>query len=135
MKLGNNAKNSGGEWQTDVNDTYQIIGTRFQTYRQKQYALQYGSYFALADGTHGTNKYGMTIFPWVTTGCLGYTQLVGLSTGLSENTVDVVAAGYLFGIASMSTTQHVSTSFHNLVSVAVIVMCMMTFTSPDLEHY
>ncbi len=72
MKLGNNAKNSGGEWQTDVNDTYQIIGTRFQSYRQKQYALQYGSYFALADGTYGTNKYGMTIFPWVTTDCLGY---------------------------------------------------------------
>lgn len=40
MKLGNNAKTSGGEWQTDVNDTYQIIGTRFQSCRQKQYALQ-----------------------------------------------------------------------------------------------
>eukprot|EP00804_Cyclotella_cryptica_P030168 CCRYP_009557-RA/>CCRYP_009557-RA protein AED:0.36 eAED:0.46 QI:0/0/0/1/0/0/2/0/160 len=39
MKLGNNAKNSGGEWQTDVNDTYQIIGKRFQSHCQKQYAL------------------------------------------------------------------------------------------------
>ncbi len=60
---------------------------------------------------------------------------MGLSTGLSENTVDVVAAGYLFGIALMSTTQHVSTSFHNLVSVAVTVMCMLTFTSRHLEDY
>eukprot|EP00804_Cyclotella_cryptica_P030165 CCRYP_009558-RA/>CCRYP_009558-RA protein AED:0.23 eAED:0.33 QI:0/0/0/1/0/0/4/0/299 len=58
----------------------------------------------------------MTIFPWVTTDCLGYTQLFGLLTGLSENTVDVVTAGHLFGIASVYTTQHVSISSIILLS-------------------
>ena len=109
---------------------------RFQSHRQKQYEFQYGSYFALADGTYGTNKYGMTIFRLVTMDCLEYIQLFGLLTGLSENTVDDVAAGHLFGIASVSTTQHIRISSIILLSCfnVVIVICILTVIFSYLEQ-
>jgi len=37
---------------------------------------------------------------WVIQDALGIRHIGGISTGLSENTVDVVSAGRLFGIAS-----------------------------------
>ena len=77
-----------------------IKSTRHQTRRQKFYASQFGSYHCVGDGTFGTNKYGMTLFPWITPDSLGLSILIGSSTSRSENTVDVVASGHLFGIAS-----------------------------------
>ena len=108
MRRGREVQKNGGEWGIDVDDAMRLTGTRYQTPRQKHYARQYGSYFAIVDGTFGTNMYGMTLFPWVSSDCLGLTQLLGMSTGLSENTVDVVAAGELFSLSSNSTDDNVS---------------------------
>ena len=100
MKRGRELTKNGGEFEVDLDDTMHIKATRHQTRRQKLYAWQFGSYHCVGDGTFGTNKYGMTLFPWITPDSLGCSILMGASTSRSENTVDVVASGRLFGIAS-----------------------------------
>ena len=100
MKRGRQLNKNGGEFEVDLDDTMRIKSTRHQTRRQKLYASQFGSYHCVGDGTFGTNKYGMTLFPWITPDSLGLSILIGSSTSRSENTVDVVASGHLFGIAS-----------------------------------
>ena len=102
MNRGRQLENNGGESKVNIDPTMHIIGTRYQTPHQKEYAGQYGSYFAVGDGTYGCTKYGVTLFPWVNTDCLGYTILLGIAISRSDNTVDVVAAGRLFSIASTS---------------------------------
>ena len=102
MNLGRQLKKNGGEFEVDIDSTMHIIGTRYQTSHQKEYAGQYRSYFAVGCGTYGCTKYGVTLFPWVTADCLGYNILLGIATSRSDNTLDVVAAGRLFGIASRS---------------------------------
>jgi hypothetical protein len=59
MEMGNNVKDGGGKFKTDVNSTNQLVGTRLQTSRQSNYAKQYSSYYTQVDGTYGTNKYDM----------------------------------------------------------------------------
>lgn len=100
MKMGRHLNASGGNFDLDIDETFRIKGTRFQTKRQALYFQQYGSYFVEVDGMYSTNKYGLTLMPWIAIDCLGIGHIVGSSTGLSENIVDVVAAGTLFGAAS-----------------------------------
>ena len=111
MEMGNNVKDGGGKFETDVNSTYQLVGTRFQTSRQSNYAKQYGSYYTQVDGTYGTNKYGMTICPFIAICCLGYTHMIGCSTGLSENSVDITKAAHCFGVSSVERDIDVSSLF------------------------
>ena len=100
MKRGRQTRQNGGEFEVDVDEVYRLVGTRFQTGRMKMFSLQYGSYFVIVDGTYGTNKYNLTLAPWVGADCLGHTVVMGISTSLSENTVDMVAAGRAFSLSS-----------------------------------
>ena len=84
MRRGQELSRSGGNFETDVDDGLHIVGTRYQTHRMMQYALQYGAYHAMVDGTFATNKYGLTLAPWIVIDCLGFTVLVGITTSLSE---------------------------------------------------
>ena len=101
MAMGSEVRSKGGHWEVELSDTMKLEGTRLQTALQKQYALQYGSYFVTVDGTYGTNKYGLTALPWITADCLGLSQLCGMTTSLSENSKDVISSGRLFMIASV----------------------------------
>ena len=80
MKRGRQLNKNGGEFEVDLDDTMRIKSTRHQTRRQKLYASQFGSYHCVGDGTFGTNKYGMTLFPWITPDSLGLSILIGSST-------------------------------------------------------
>lgn len=64
------------------------------------FSLQYGSYVVIVDGKYGTNKCNLTLAPWVGADCLGHTVVMGISTSLSENTVDMVATGRAFSLSS-----------------------------------
>jgi hypothetical protein len=108
MEMFEKAASNGGRSEYDVDDIFRLVGTRFQTSRQVQYMDQYGSYFVEVDGTYSTNRYGLTLMPWVTADCLGITHIGGLSTSLSENTNDVLKSGHLFGVASTFLDDNVS---------------------------
>jgi hypothetical protein len=122
---GEAAKAIGGKWDHSIGDMYQLTGTRFQTKRQKEYSLQFDSYFTLVDGTYA-NQYGLTLIPWLTVCSLGFTHLIGMSTGLSENTVDVKAAGRLFGIAATNQNLETIVSTHCFIAIPNVVWKCLT---------
>ena len=109
--LGRNTISEGGRFEVDIDAIHSIRGTRFQTPRMVYYSEQYGGYLILADGTYSTNMYGLTLIPWIVVDCLGIGHVCGISTGLSENTVDVVNAGTLFGVSSIIRSIDVDVSF------------------------
>lgn len=100
MALGKSAMQEGGTFEVDVNKIHRLVGSRFQSARMVAYTKQYGSYFVEVDGTYGTNMYGLTLMPWTIIDCLGISHISGISTGLSENTADVLGAASLFGVTS-----------------------------------
>ena len=108
MKRGQELSRSGGNFETDVDDGFHIVGTKYQTARMIQYALQYGAYHVMVDGTFGTNKYGMTLAPWIVIDCLGFSILAGITTSLSENSIDFLASGICFGFGMKSEDENVS---------------------------
>eukprot|EP00956_Cyclotella_meneghiniana_P030430 scaffold76595_cov24-Cyclotella_meneghiniana.AAC.1 len=109
--LGRNTISEGGRFEVDIDAIHSIRGTRFQTPRMVYYSEQYGGYLILADGTYSTNMYGLTLIPWIVVDCLGIGHVCGISTGLYENTVDVVNAGTLFGVSSIIRSIDADVSF------------------------
>lgn len=57
---------------------------------------------------------------------LGFTHLIGMSTGLSENTVDVKAAGRLFGIAATNQNLETIVSTHCFIAIPNVVWKCLT---------
>ena len=109
IKLGELAKANGGAFQTELcPQTFTLEGTKYQTPRMREYALQYGSYHTSIDGTYGCNKYGLTVMPFIVPDCLGLMHCAGFMTSLSENSKDVVAAGELFMLSSNDINSNVS---------------------------
>ena len=52
-----------------------------------------------------------TICPFIAICCLGYTHMIGCSTGLSENSVDITKAAHCFGVSSVEKDIDVSSLF------------------------
>ena len=81
-------------------DTNRMEGCFYQPPRQCQYAKQYGSYFAIADGTFGTNKYKLCNVPFITVDCAGITHLFGTLMNPTEKPKRIAEAAEMFGISA-----------------------------------
>ena len=121
INLGETAKANGGAWETTLcPDTFTLQGTRYQTPRMREYAMQYGSSHCTVDGTYGCNMYGLTVMPFITPDCLGHMHCIGFTTSRSENSKDVIAAGELYGLSS----KPVNVDKDAIVSTPVFTICI-----------
>ncbi len=119
LAMGDAAQANGGVWAYKIcPETFKLQSTFYQTATQKEFALQYGSYYASGDGTFGTNKYGLTLFPWLAPDCLGLSQNLGTATSRSENSVDVSQSAELFSLSSRQTDLSVMVEY-NMHQVAI----------------
>ncbi|KAK1736959.1 hypothetical protein QTG54_012404 [Skeletonema marinoi] len=104
MEMGQQVQSQGGHFGFDVSGAMVMTGIRFQTPLMRKYAEQYGGYFVMTDGTFGMNKYGLTVMPWTGCDCCGITHCFGISSGLSENSVDAIKAARAFHLSSIVET-------------------------------
>ena len=101
MQNGEAVKAKGGVWEPIIcTDTFRLKGTNYQEPKMREYAEEYGQYCTFADGTHGTNVYGIVTMPFATVDSLGLSTITGISTMLNENSVDVVRSSKLFGLSA-----------------------------------
>lgn len=101
FELGNKAAAEGGVWVPEFcPDTQRIRATHYQTGTQRKYALQFGTYFATADGTHLTNRYKLTMCPFVTCDSLGLSHNCGTGLYPSESSPNITKTATLIGIAA-----------------------------------
>ena len=77
-------------------NTYRLESIAMQTAKMKLYAIQYGSYFTLMDGSHKMNVYNLQTIPCTTIDCLGKSAIIGLGCGLGESIVNCTALGNTF---------------------------------------
>ena len=117
---GQRAIQSGGIWVEDISpETWRLRGTLKQTYMQRAYALEFGGYFDEADGTHGTNKYGLIAVVHVGVDSLGYSAILGIATMESENTKGIVESARKFGISSIHEDEQMLTEACAIEGIAI----------------
>eukprot|EP00562_Extubocellulus_spinifer_P022402 CAMPEP_0178627042 /NCGR_PEP_ID=MMETSP0698-20121128/8709_1 /TAXON_ID=265572 /ORGANISM="Extubocellulus spinifer, Strain CCMP396" /LENGTH=474 /DNA_ID=CAMNT_0020266263 /DNA_START=92 /DNA_END=1512 /DNA_ORIENTATION=+ len=81
-------KEDGGAFDFKLDDSARLKSVHWQSATMKQYVETYG-YFVIADGTHGTNIYGLQLLVYFVVDCFGKTCFAGYSATRSENTDDV----------------------------------------------
>jgi hypothetical protein len=87
---GNATAANGGIWVPEIcPSTMRLRATHYASPRMMMFALQCGTYFVTADGTFLTNRYRLTMVPFVTTDYLGLTHLCGLGIYPSENSPNI----------------------------------------------
>ena len=59
MAKGRKTEKKGGIWEPVWGPSLHLVGCHYQTATNRLYAIQYGTYYFTADGTHDTNKYGL----------------------------------------------------------------------------
>jgi len=100
MQKGEATKAKGGVWEPIIcTNTFRLQGTNYQEVKMREYAEEFGQCCTFADGTHGTNVYGIVTVPFTTVDSLGLSVISGISTMLNENSVDIIRSCGLFGLS------------------------------------